>query len=522
LSACGSGSSPTAGGTASASASSGGSGKGGTLVVGMTASNIPPLDTVLAGAQGYEGDRFVGFQLYDGLTRWDLTQNTTIPKLIPGLATSWKASDNASTWTFELRDGVTFTDGTPWDADAAIFNLKRFTDPTAPGSSAALVGQAATAGAGIIKGFTKDGTNGLKITLKAPDAHLPEDLSFLFMGSPTAIKAEGAKGFLTKPVGTGPFKLESLVQGQSATFVPNASYWGGAPKLDKLVLKPIPEPASRLASLRSGAVNWIEYPNPDDIAGLQSSGYQVLQNSYDHIWPWVFDTKSPQLSDPRVRQALNYAIDRDSLAKNLLHGTADPAKQIIPSANAAYDPKDDVYSYDPAKAKQLLAAAGHPNGLSITVEIPTSGSGNMIPGPMNEALQADLAKVGVKVTLKPIEWAAMLSQLAGGMPKGVDAMNISLTFLSESFWTLIFPTKAPINIGHYSNPVVDKAIGEAQTTVDPAARAALYTKAGAELTKDAAWLYVVNDKNPRALSPKVHGFVEPKSWFVDLDSVWVG
>ncbi|MEV4420928.1 ABC transporter substrate-binding protein [Patulibacter sp. NPDC049589] len=507
---------------AGSSAATAGDGHGGTLVVGMTASNIPPLDTVLSAAQGYEGVRFIGNQLYDGLTRWDLTQSDTIPKLAPSLATDWKANGTATSWTFTLRQGVTFTDGTPWDADAAIFNLQRYTNPDAPSSSAAIVGQSATLGGGVMKAFRKLGAYRVRIDLKAPDAHLPEDVATLFMGSPTALRKEGAAGFAKKPVGTGPFVLKSVTQGQQATLVPNASYWGPKAKLDQLVLKPMPEPAARLAALRSGSVNWIEYPNPDDLQGLQAGGFQILQNGYDHIWPWVFNTKAKPWDDVRVRQAANYAIDREALATSLLHGTADPAAQIVPKASAAYDAKNDLYTHDPVKAKQLLAAAGHPNGVDLTVEYPTSGSGNMIPGPMNEALQKDLAAVGIRVKLKPIEWAAMLAQLGSGMPKGIDAMNISLTFQSESFWSTFLTSDGPINIGGYSSPAFDAAIAKAQTTVDPAARAALYAQAGAQITKDAGWLYVVNDKNPRALAKTVHGFVEPKSWFADLTSVWVG
>ena len=527
LTACGSaGESPSAGGadaaSASAASSGSGSGSGGRLVIGMTASNVPPLDTVLAGGQGYEGVRFVGNQLYDGLTRWDLSQSEAIPKLAPALATSWKAADGAKSWTFTLRKGVRFTDGTAWNADAAVFNLRRYTDPDAPGSSAAIVGQAATLGGGLISGATATGPYTLKVTLKAPNAHLPEDVATLFMASPTAVRKLGAKGFAAKPVGTGPFVLKSVTQGQQATFVRNPDYWRGPAKLDELVLKPVPEPAARLAALRSGAVDWIEYPNPDDLEALRSSGFQILQNDYDHVWPWVLETTRGPLRDPRVRQALNWAIDRDALAASLLHGSADPAVQLLPRANAAYDAAGDLYGHDPAKAKQLLAAAGHPDGIDLTVEYPTGGSGNMIPGPMNEALLKDLAAVGVRVHLKPIEWAAMLAQLGTKMPKGIDAMNISLTFQSESFWTLAFTPDGPINLGGYRNAEVARLIGQAQSTVDPAERAALYRRAAGRITTDAAWLTVVNDKNPRALAPTVHGFVEPKSWFVDLTSVWVG
>jgi len=516
----GSGGSATAAKSTSATAAGPAGGTGGTLVIGMTAANVPPLDTILAGTQGYEGYRFVGNQIYDALTRHDLKQDKEIPALEPALATKWMADKTATSWTFTLRSGVKFTDGTPFNADAVVFNFDRYKNPKSPYTTPALVAQAATF-VGLVKKVTKVDDSTVRITTVAPDSHLPEDLSTVFIASPTAVKKD-PKNFGAHPVGTGPFKFASMTQGQSLTLVPNESYWGGKPKLDKLILKPMPEATARIAALRSGSVNWIEYPTPDDIDALKRSGYQVLTNSYDHIWPWVLNTSAKPWNDPRVRQAANYAIDRDAMATNLLHGTAEAADQVAPRANAAYDPANDIYKYDPAKAKELLKAAGVPNGFTTTVEYPTSGSGNMIPAPMNEALQKDLAGVGIKVKLKPIEWSTMLGQyITGKFPAGIDAINISLTFQQESFWPLSFSSTGPINLGHYKNTKVDALLGQAQSTVDTTARAGLYKQAAAQITKDAPWLYVVNDRNPRALAPTVHGFVEPKSWFVDLTSTWV-
>jgi len=517
--ACGGGGSKSTAGTASSST---GSGSGGTLIIGMTASDIPQLDTVLAGGQGYEGDRFVGNQLYDGFTKFDLKQSTEVPKVVPDLAESWTVTPDASTWTFKLRPGVTFHDGTPWNADAAVFNFDRFTNKQSPYYSATL---GATAGLAIvgIKTVTKVDDLTIEIDTNGPDAHLPSDLTTVYMASPTAVKKDGNDGFANNPVGTGPFKFVSVTRGQRLELTKNESYWAGAPKLDKLILRPIPDATARVAAIRSGEVNWIEVPPPDDVASLKGDGFQILTNQYDHIWPWIFDTSQKPWNDVRVRQAAEYAINRDAMAKTLLHDTAQPAAQLTPPANASYSKADDMYGYDPAKAKQLLADAGYPNGFKATVSIPTSGSGNMIPIPMNEELQRDLGAVGIQVELKPIEWAAMLQQFAGGkFPDGASAVNISLTFQAEATWSLLFNSKSPINIGKYANPVVDQALTQAAGTLDDAARNKLYEQASAQITKDAAWLVVVNDLNPRALSPKVHGFIQPKSWFADLTTVSVG
>jgi peptide/nickel transport system substrate-binding protein len=237
----------------------------------------------------------------------------------------------------------------------------------------------------------------------------------------------------------------------------------------------------------------------------------------------VLDTSKPPFDDVRVRQAINYAIDRESLSEDILQGTAMPLPQAAAEANFAYRAENDLYTYDPDKAKSLLAEAGYPDGFSFRLSFPTSGSGNMLPIPMNEALQADLAEIGVEVELEPIEWAAMLTDyFVGNIPGGAEAINISLSYQQEGFWASWYASDSAINAGNYSNPEVDALFTEAKTVEDPEARSDLYAQAAELLTEDAAWLFIVSDKNPRATAPSVKGFEMPKSWFVDLTGVSVG
>ena len=516
--ACGSSSTTTAGSPSTL----GGSGTGGTLIIGMTATNIPGLDTGMFQSEGGEGGRFVGVQLYDGLTRFDLTQGTHAPDIKPGLATSWDVTPDATNWTFHLRPGVKFTDGTPWNADAAIFNLDRMTNKSSPDYYPELNATAGLFLGGIASSKKIDDMT-IQITTKGPYSYLLGDLALLPFGSPTAIKAEGKDGFATKPVGTGPFKVESYVRGQKLVMVRNPDYWRGPAKLDRVILRPIPDATARAAALQSGEVNWIEVPPPDSVTALKAGGFQVLTNAYSHVWPWVFDLTKKPLDDVRVRQALNYAIDRATLSKSILNGTGRPALQYAPVGDAGYDPSLDTYTYDPAKAKQLLAAAGYPNGFSMTLSFPTSGSGNMVPIPMNESLQKDLAAVGVQVKLQPVEWASMLQDFfQAKIPGGADAMNISLGYVLPSLWSDWFGSgQGSLNVGHYANPTVDALLAQTKAELDNTKRAALFTQINAQLLKDAPWLLVVNDLNPRVLSPTVHGFVMPQSWYVDLTNVWV-
>ncbi|WP_432492768.1 ABC transporter substrate-binding protein [Kineococcus auxinigenes] len=507
--------------SAPGAASEGGGGEGaGTLVIGMTASDIPLLDTGMAQNEGYEGLRFVANQLYDGLTRFDLTDGSVIPPVVPGLAESWEPNETGDSWTFTLRQGVSFHDGTPWNADAAVFNLRRYTDPSFEFFYQELNGQAGLSIAGIAAATAVD-EHTLRIDCAGPWAYLPSDLTTVYMGSPTAIQAAGNDGFGQEPVGTGPFTFVSVERGQSLQLAANADYWDGAPAVDTLILRPIPDTTTRVAALRSGEVNWIEVPPPDDVPSLKQAGFQVETNSYDHVWPWCLDTTQAPWNDVRVRQAANYAIDRQSLCDNVLQGTAEPALQVCPKANAAYRAENDLYDYDPDRARQLLADAGYAGGVTATLSYPTSGSGNMIPGPMNEALQRDLAAVGIDVELQPIEWASMLTDyFVGNIPGGASAINISLSFQQEGFWNNWLGTGVT-NVTGWHDPQVEALFQQAKETLDEAGRSDLYAQASAIITEQAPWLFVVNDRNPRVLAANVQGFVEPQSWFVDVTDVSV-
>ncbi len=512
LAACGGGSKGGSGGT---SASTG----GGTLIIGMTAAQIPGLDAGTYENQGWEGERFVAFQLYDGLTRMTLDKDAT-PTIEPALAESYKSTPDAKTWTFKLRPGVKFQDGSPWNADAAVFGLDRLLNKKSPQydeDSAASLGLYT----GTIASYRKLDDMTLQIKTKESYALLPQDLPFIAFPSKVAVEKEGKK-FASHPVGTGPFKFVSETPGESMTMERNEDYWRGAPKLDKVILRPMPDANARLSALISGEVNWIEFPQPNTLNVLKKKGFTIHENPYSHIWAWVIDTTKKPGNDPRVRQALNYAIDRDALAKGVLHGTGVAATQYIPASDSAYSPDNAKYSYDPAKAKRLLAEAGYPNGLTMEVAYPTSGSGNMIPGPMNEALQSDLAKVGVKVKLRSIEWDRMVSDfVAKKISYDAPAETMTYGFQPPSAWALTFGSNQPSNIQSFKSPEFDALAKQLYTELSQSERDETFRKMNAVLIKQSPWMVVVSDNNPRATAPSVKGFVQPKAQWVDLTKVSV-
>ncbi|MFD6416032.1 ABC transporter substrate-binding protein [Streptomyces sp. NPDC060194] len=497
-----------------------GAASGGTLVIGATG-KLPNTDTVIGGA-GFEGKRLFSFQLYEGLTRYDLSATDAPPEITGALATSWKVADDGKTWTFQLRKGVTFQDGTPFDADAVVFNLDRYLNKESEFWTEAL-GAAAGEYAGGIAKYRKLAADRVELVTAEPNGHFVEDLAHVLIASPTAIRKTGTANFSRKPVGTGPFSFVSQKEGQQIELKANEKYWRGAPKLDKLIVKALPDAAARTAALRSGDVNWIEYPNPDDIATLKADGATLATNSYDHLWYWILDTKHRAWKDVKVRQAANFAINREAIAEKLLHGTADPALQAAPRATFAYDKAGDAYGYDPDKARALLKEAGFGKGFETSVTVPTGGSGNLLPVPIAEAVQRDLAAVGIKAEIRTTDWTTLISAEADGkVALGSDAIAQSTTlFQSEALLPLFIGSKSPFWTGGYSNKKVDALLASASASTDQQARRADYRQALAEVTKDAPWLFVVNDRNPRALAPKVKGLAQPQSWFLDLTTVSV-
>ncbi|HTJ59209.1 MAG TPA: ABC transporter substrate-binding protein [Devosiaceae bacterium] len=496
------------------------------LTVAMTAADIP--DDTGAPDQGYEGYRFVGYTLYDSLVEWDLSHSDKVAEITPGLATDWAVDPKNNTrWILHLRKGVKFHDGCPFNADTVTWNFARVMDPKAPQFNAR---HAAFQGAAIINIASVDKVDDdtVAINTKGPDSLLPYDIAEFFMISPCRLKADGYDytKFMNNPSGTGPYKFTSLVPHQRLELVANKDYWNPkrVPKQDRLVLLPMPEASTRAAALLSGQVNFVEAPSPDTIPQLKAAGMQIITVPYPHNWDYQVRLDEKPFSDIRVRQAANYAINRDEIVE-FLQGIATPAYERLISTQPWYG-NPTKYEYNPDKAKELLKEAGCVP-CEFKVAISTSGSGQMQPLPMNELVKEQLEAVGFKVDLVPMDWNALIGVWLGGAKKsGFDAMNFSLAPIDPVQGILKmnmtkYQSPNGSNWGNYSNPQVDEWGNEALAEFDPVKRNALLTKINEQSTKDAGEIFIVHDLNPRALSPKLHGFVQAQSWFQDLTPITV-
>ena len=507
----------------------------GVLRIGMTASDIPRTEG--QPDNGFEGFRFIGYTLYDSLINWDLSRADKAAQLTPGLAVSWDVDPKDRTkWIFKLRRGVKFHDGSELDADAVVWNFEKVSNPKAPQYDP---NQAAQIMPRLpdYKSSRKIDKYTVEITTKKPTALWPYEVSLFLIGSPAHWENLGRdwKKFARNPSGTGPFKLVKIVPRQRAELVPNAAYWDKkrTPKLDKLVLIPLPEPTSRLAALRAGQVDWIEVPPPDSIPGLKAAGFQIVKNLYPHIWPHslVYTEGSPWL-DERVRQAANLAIDREGICQSLLNDTCAPAEGMVSSGHPWFGTPTFKVRYDPAEARRLLKEAGFSkdNPVKAKVLISTGGSGQMLPLPMNEYIQQNLRDVGIDLEIEAIEWEALLQRWRAGAKhsdnKGVHALNISFTTqdpfnaFARHFHSRNVPPVS-LNAYYHSDPKVDALLDKMEDTFDLTEQNKVLAELHTHLVDKAKWLFVVHDLNPRAMSKKVKGFVQAQSWFQDLTPICV-
>lgn len=438
-------------------------------------------------------------EIYDQLVQFK-DEST---ELEPDLAEKWDVSSDGKEYTFYLRKDVKFHDGTPFNAEAVKISIDRQIDKKSPYYSTGQYPYADFTFGSIDQVKVVDEST-VKIMLKEPFAPFLSNMAMhaASIVSPTALKKYG-KDFTKHPVGTGPFKLASWTPGVEVVLEKNPDYFKGAPKLDKVIFKPITEDQTRLSNLEAGELDLIVNIPPDDLERLKADeNLQIIEQPGMHVWWTAFNTQKKPFDDVRVRQAINLAINKDVIVNQLLKGTGEIANTPIPPMVWGHDPEVKNYEYDPEKAKKLLAEAGYPNGFEATYGVPESGSGMQQPATMAAAIQADLAKVGIKLKIQTFEWGTYLDKVFAPPAKNdLDMHQMSWVgdngdpdnFLYILFSSEQWPT-AGFNDAYYKNPKVDQLLKQARIIEDKQKRTEMYSEAQKLIMADAPWVVLDHEK----------------------------
>ena len=459
--------------------------------------------------------------VYDGLVRY---KDGTL-EVEPSLAESWTISDDGKVYTFKLRDGVKFHDGTDFNAEAVKFNFDRILDENHPfhdtGPFPLSFYFSSVEEVNVVDPLT------IEFKLNAPYAPFLSNLAYTpgLMVSPAAVEAQG-KDFGRNPSGTGAFKFAEWEANAKVVIVRNEDYWDGAPPLEAVIYRPITDANTRIAEMLAGGLDIMVEVPPDSLAQFRDNdSYKVVEQAGPHLWFLILNVKEGPFSDKKVRQAANYAINKTALVENILQGTAQVAAGPTPPAFAwAYNDALEPYPYDPEKAKALLAEAGY-DGAEITFYVTDGGSGMLDPVSMGTAIQADLEAVGMKVNVETYEWNTFLGKVNPGLEGKADMAEMAwmtndpdtLPFLAlrSEAW----PDKGGFNSGYYSNPKVDELLNNARKSTHQAERAKLYQEMQAIVQEDAPWVFVANWKQNAVTKSSVEDFKLQPSFFLMLQKV---
>ncbi len=456
---------------------------------GGDSTSLDPITTT-------EGETFkVTVNIFETLLNYG-EQDTT---LHPGLATEWTPSEDGLTYTLKLREGVKFHDGTDFNAEAVVFNFERWMNGDSDQFPYYTMFGGFKGDEGhVIKEVKAVDELTVEFTLTRPQAPFLKNLAMSPFGiaSPTALETHGDK-FRENPVGTGPFKFVEWKPNDRIVIEKNPEYWmEGYPKLETVIFRVIPENSARLNALTTGEIDLMDGVNPSDLGQIEGNAdlQTIKRPSMNVGYLGLTATREP-FDNKLVRQALNHAIDKEGIIAAFYGGLAEPAKNPMPPSLEGYNDEIEAYPYDLAKAKELLAEAGYPDGFemelwAMPVPRPYMPDGMKVA----EVIQSSFAEIGVKAEIVTYDWGTYLDKaskgeadafLLGWTGDNGDADNFIYTLLDKD-------SIGSNNYSYYSNDELHDILIEAQTVTDPEQRNALYKQAQEIVHEDAPWVPLVH------------------------------
>jgi peptide/nickel transport system substrate-binding protein len=501
----GGGASTSGGGGTSSTSSAGAPVHGGDLVIARTADSQSMNNTNVFDNES--------IWIFENVFQTLYTVTPNGKAVRPELATGYKVSSDKKTYTFTLRKGVKFSTGAPMTSKDVVFSINK--------------ARAASKGWGYIdtaiKNVTAQGPEKVVVSLKYPWAPLLADLSLFSNGIvPANYAGKSETAFYTAPVGTGPFKWDFWHKGSALKLVANPNYWEkGKPYLNSVTWTDTPNDNTRQNEVLSGQAQVDEFPAWSTVSSLKSNSNVSMDLFPSTRTDYVIfnDTKAP-FNNQDVRQAINYAIDRNALIKAVLFGNGQPANSLFPPQVPYYQKATAGLQLDLAKAKAALAKSPFPHGFSTTMLI---ASGDSDQETVAQILQADLAKIGIKINIKQLDQNTVETQY--------QALKYDMTLV---YWTMDIPDPDELatfavdpTLGSksfytgYDNPTLKKSADEAERTLSTSARQKLYDTLQSTAASSAYMSFLYYSPFAYVTSKNVHGFAVTPLGNYDMGNVWM-
>ncbi|WP_138420697.1 ABC transporter substrate-binding protein [Aquibacillus sediminis] len=443
---------------------------------------------------------YVTNQIFDTLVQYE-QENTEVR---PALATEWDTSDDGLTWTFQLRDDVTFHDGTDFDAEDVVFNFERWATSAEYVYYGYMFGATEEDLGGIIESVEATGDYEVTFTLSEPNAPFIYTLAMPPFGisSPDAIEEYG-DDYFKNPVGTGPFVFEEWVNDDSITVTKNDDYYGDEAKVDEVIFRVIPDNGARFMELQAGSIDLMNGMNPQDIATAEDDeNLQIIRRPSMNVSYMAFNTDAEgPTSNEQVRQAINLAVDKEKLV-TLYEGIGKEAKNPMPPSLWGYNDDIEDYGYDVDEAKRLLAEAGYEDGFEITLHS-MSNPRPYMPQPKvtAQAIQEMLSEVNIDVEIVESDWNTHLNIVENGEHDMAFMGWIGDNGDPDNFlYVLLDKDNAKVgsagNVAFYKNDEVHDLLKQAQTEMDQEKRVELYMQAQEIIHEEAPWLPIAHTTPP--------------------------